>query len=154
MRNKNRGTNRNLSVTLLLVLLAAFSNCQGMQKASSPDDVLVFEGTIEKLGPDQGILSGRIAVYRLAKYRIQRMCAGKYDEKEIVVDHLVISGKEFKDLKIGDRVCVRVKIADKVLARYDADGIRSSSDVVKTFYVAVEAVRRSHQVSNCCDTPR
>jgi len=62
---------------------------------------LVIEGTLEKLGPDTGMLSGRIAVYRLAKYRVERVCEGNYDSKEIVVDHLILSGKEFEDISVG-----------------------------------------------------
>jgi hypothetical protein len=140
------------AVSLLCLVLTG--RCQRVETVAPPNNILVFEGTLEKLAPDVGILSGGIAVYRLAKYRIETICQGDYDEKEIVVDHLILSGNEFADIKIGDRVCVTVQVADKVLARYNADGIRSPSDVIKTFYVGVDGVTRSHQDSNCCHAPR
>ena len=153
MNYKNRGrikSNMSLRFSLSLVLLALTASCRGVKTESPPSNILVFEGTIEKLAPDQGTLSGRVAVYRLAKYSVERICDGKYDKKEIVVDHLVFNGKEFESAKVGDLVCVRAQISDKVLVRYDEDGIRSPSDVVKTFYVAVDGPRRMSQGSKCC----
>jgi len=113
----------------------------------------MFEGTLEKLAPDGGVLSGRIAVYRLAKYRVERICNGKYDGKEIVVDHLILDGKEFEGVDVGDRVCVTVRVSDKILARYNADDIRSPSDSVKTFFVG-EEIRGIAAGQSCCDLSR
>ena len=152
MKCENQETSQSLRFAVSLVCLVLLASCHRVETEAAPTDNLVFEGTVEKLAPDLGILSGGIAVYRLARYRIETICQGKYDGKEIVVDHLVLTGKEFEDVKIGDRVCVKVKIIDKVPARYDADGIRSPSDVVKTFYVG-GAIRVSRQGTNCCDVP-
>jgi hypothetical protein len=44
--------------------------------ASQSENTLVFEGTIEKLVPNPAIVSGTVAVYRLAKYRVERLCSG------------------------------------------------------------------------------
>jgi hypothetical protein len=85
---------------------------------------------------------------------VETICQGKYKGKEIVVDHLVLSGHEFENINIGDRVSVTVQVSDKVLARYDADGIRNSSDTVEMFYVGMEDIKRSHSGSNCYYTPR
>jgi len=96
------------------------------------------------------MLSGRLAVYRLAKYRVERVCAGDYNAKEIVVDHLILSGKELEDISVGDQVCLTLKISDKIAAKYDAEGIRNSTDTVKTFYVAHDVIRRTTHPSDCC----
>jgi len=126
------------------------STCHGVKPQDKPAQTFVFEGTLEKLAPDLGILSGRIAVYRLAKYRVQQVCNNAYEEKEIVVDHLVLNGKEFEGVEVGDRVCVTVRISDKILSRYNADGIRNSSDSIKTFFIG-EEIRNIDAGRNCCD---
>lgn len=88
-------------------------------------------------------MSGRVAVYRLGKYRVDKVCKGKYDGSEIVVDHLVFTGKEFDGIKVNARVCVTAKITNKILARWNSEGIRSPSDDVKIFYEAHED--KNHQ---------
>jgi hypothetical protein len=151
MKRRNR-RNNGAPVAFLLSLLLLMGSCQPGKTASvDTDDILVFEGTLEKLGRDPGITSGRVAAYRLAKYRVERICSGKYDGKEIVVDHLVFDGKEFEGVNEGDRVCVSTKVLSKVLARYDAEGIRDPSDVVNKFYEAADKVVRSDQRKECCE---
>ena len=150
MKSKNHESIKNLLVVLSLAFVANMISCQRMETVSVPGNTLLFEGIVERLAPDPGTLSGRIAVYRLAKYRVKRVCEGKYERDEIVVDHLVFDGREFENVKIGDRVCVTVKITDRVLARYDADGIRSPADVIDTFYVAADRIVRSDQGLRCC----
>ena len=93
----------------------------------------MFEGTIEKLAPNPESVSGWNAVYRLAKYRVERICAGEFEGKEIVVDHIVFDRKEFESVNVGDRVCVTAKISNKIHTRFDADGIRSPFENVPTF---------------------
>ncbi len=115
-----------------------------------PTNIIVFEGTLKKLAPDLGFASGLLAVYRLAKYRVDRVCEGKYEGSEIVVDHLIFTTKEFEGIKLNDRVCVTVKISNRVAMRYDAEGIRSPSDDVKTFYLAVEDIKKITSDGRCC----
>ncbi len=117
----------------LLMLFTPLTTIQVTSKLSSR--TIVFVGTLERIGPDPGILSGDLAVYRLAKYRVQHVCNGEYHEKEIVVDHLVLTGKEFEGIKVGDQVCVSVEKSKKVFARFNAEGIRGPKDIVKTFFV-------------------
>jgi hypothetical protein len=158
MKNENLGNlNRGFVVIAVLLLLGLPVTCRQVTSTPSESkatDTIVFEGTLEKLGPDPGIVSGILAVYRLAKYRVKRVCEGKYDAKEIVVDHLIFTSKEFEGININDRVCVRVRILDKVLVRYDAEGIRSPSDDVKTFYVAHEEIKITDWRQTCCDSQR
>jgi len=149
MRFKNRN-NQRPTFLCVLVLLVLCVSCNQAKTQGLPNKTLVIEGTLEKLGPDTGMLSGRIAVYRLAKYRVERVCEGNYDSKEIVVDHLILSGKEFEDISVGDRVCLTLKISDQIAVRYNAEGIRRSTDTVKTFYVAHELITRRTHPSDCC----
>lgn len=154
MKSGNReNTNRGLLLVLSLALPVILGTCHGVKTQEKPGETFVFEGTLEKLAPDLGILSGRIAVYRLAKYRVQKVCGGKYEGKEIVVDHLVLDGKEFEGVEIGDRVCVTVRISAKILPRYNADGIRNSADSIKTFFI-VEEIRNIDAGRSCCGISR
>jgi transcription elongation GreA/GreB family factor len=41
--------------------------------------------------------------------KIGRVCEGKYAGSEIVVDHLMMLGRELKGLKVGDVVCVTLE---------------------------------------------
>lgn len=136
-RNPSKNNKRSL-VAISLMLLMFSATCTQVNKGHEPGDILVFQGTLEKIGPDVGAVSGRLAVLRLAKYRVEKVCKGKYEGTEIVVDHMIFSGKEFANVKENDSVCVTAKISSEVLVRNNAEGIRSPSDVVKTFYIAEE----------------
>ena len=152
MKSRNQTTNRWLGLALSFVLSVFLSACHGVRTQERPAaaETFVFEGTVVKIAPDLGTLSGRVAVYRLAKYRVQKVCSGNYDGKEIVVDHLILNGKEFDGVDVGDRVCVIVHVSDKILSRYNADGIRSPSDSVKTFYWG-EKIEHIEAGRSCCD---
>ena len=113
-------------------------------------DTIVFEGTLEKLGPDRGTVSGISAAYRLAKYRVDKVCEGEYDGREIVVDHLVFDLKEFEGIHVNDRVCVSVKISKQIADRDYADGIRGRSDDVQIFYIAHEKIKKINPGGTCC----
>ena len=157
MKNKNPGNlDRRLSI-LLLVVMAGCNNVRTGEDAvavnttQTASETIVFDGTLLQVGPDVGLTSGRFAVYRVAKYRVERVCEGKYDGSEIVVDHLVLNGKEFENINVGDRVCVMVKMSRRILVRYDAEGIRSSSDVVDVFYIAADKIKALAGRSSCCE---
>lgn len=114
----------------------------------------MFEGALDKLGRNPDFVSGQMAVYRLAKYRVERVCKGTYDKSEIVVDHLVFNRKEFGGFDVGDRVCVTAKISNKVHTRYNAEGIREPSETITTFYVAADKITRADESRGCCDVAR
>lgn len=148
--------NSNLSLVLaVLLLLMVWSNgcdqftAQEPAQQATTAETLVFEGVLEKLGPDPGVTNGRFAAYRLAKYRVERLCKGEYDQSEIVIDHSIFTGKEFEGIKVNDRVCVTVKRSKKIQARNNADGIRSPSDVVTTFYISESPI--TQPTVGCCD---
>lgn len=154
MKSENQETKiRGIALALLMTLPVSLGTCHKVETQQEPSKSVVFEGTVEKLAPDLGILSGRIVVYRLVKYRVERVCAGKYDGKEIVVDHLILEGKELEGVNVGDRVCVTVTISDKILSRYNAEGIRDPSEPVKTFFLG-EAIWRVDAGLSCCGASR
>lgn len=119
-----------------------------------PENFVVFEGTLEKLGRNPDVVSGVMAVYRLAKYRVERVCKGTYDKSEMVVDHLVFDRGEFEGFNVGDKVCVTAKISNKVHTRYDAEGIRDPSETITIFYVASNKITRFDKSERCCDIAR
>ena len=91
LKVKRRNPENRVALVLALILVLTpliYGGSDHSRLPSQPENVLVFEGTIEKLAPNPGIVSGTIAVYRLARYRVTRVCSGKYEEKEIVIDHL------------------------------------------------------------------
>lgn len=99
------------------------------------NEMLTFEGVVLRVGPHPGYLSGILPAYQLVKYRIERIIAGRYEGKEIVVDHLILTGNELEEIKIGDRVCITVRASDEIGIRRNVKGIRKASQVVKIFYI-------------------
>jgi len=90
---------------------------------------------VSQIGPDPGYLSGDTPAYRLVKYRVERIITGRYVGKEIVVDHLILTGKELEGIKVDDRVCVKVRAYEKIELRVNAKGIRKASQAVRVFYI-------------------
>lgn len=120
------------AITLLFVFAAAL---QGSGFASRDAKAkLSFEGTVMKIGPPI-FRSGFVTAYRLVKYRVERVCTGSYQQAEIVVDHLVLTGKELDGVNVGDRVYVTLKKAKKISPRYNVAGIREASDKLNVFYI-------------------
>ncbi len=153
MKNLKR---RNLELGLVvftLLLLALTNGChqvrQGQQQ--TPGESIVFEGTLECLGPDPGMVSGILAVYRLAKYRVEKVVVGEYAGGEIVVDHPIFTGDELKDFSVTDRVCVTAEISSKILQRWDVEGIRNPGEEVRTFYIAASVNKLPGDGSSACE---
>src|SRR5258705_12170715 len=88
----------------LLLLASIVSSLEGVQ--SREGSRLVFEGTVVRIGKAPKILCGVVSPYRLAEYRIERVYEGKYDKREIVVDHLFCSFDVLSDLQPGDKVLI------------------------------------------------
>jgi hypothetical protein len=158
MKNKNRGkTERAVACAMVFVLLGA-SSCQQVNTQTftkpTPIKAIVFEGTLEKLGPDPGFQSGVMAVYRLAKYRVDKVCEGEYQGNEIVIDQLMLTGKEFEGINVNDRVCVTVTISNTIGMRWNAEGIRSDSEDVKNFYQARYQTKLTAERPTCCGSQR
>jgi len=124
-----------LFVTLCACVFVMIECANIMPDPSHPKAEIVFEATVLKIGPPVPT-SGRISAYRLVKYRVQKVCQGQYDRKEIIVDHLVLTGKELEGIEIGERVWLTVGIMKSISPRYDAEGIRDKSKRVTAFYIA------------------
>jgi hypothetical protein len=108
---------------------------------------LVFEGTVIRIGKAPRFVCGVTSPYRLAEYRVERVYEGKYDKREIVVDHLFCTLDVLSDIQPGDRVLV---VADRQtkLPEITYDGeIRKNTDRMDRFYVA----RRVARSTSCCD---
>jgi hypothetical protein len=123
-------------VVITLVLLLSPCSSQSSSNAFT-DEKLVFEGKILKIASPVPA-SGQFAFYRLAKYRIERVCRGRYDGSEIVVDHLSLTTKELDGIRIGDRVCVTVRPSKRIFTRTNVEGIREESEKIKVFYIGGE----------------
>lgn len=70
---------------------------------------IIVEGTVLAISPviGEATPSGLVPHYRLVKYRVERVCRGKYGGDDIVIDHSITDeGDELKDVKVGDRVYV------------------------------------------------
>lgn len=127
-----------MKLTILMLATVLVFGVLPQTTSNKPvDGTLVFEGTVLKIGHPMPA-SGFNAFYRLAKYRVERVCRGKYTKSEIVVDHLSLTTKELNAIKVGDRVRVTVVSSKKIFTRFDEEGIREKSDKVKVFYVGGE----------------
>lgn len=74
-------------------------------------------------------------MYQLAKYKVISVCQGEYDQQEIIVDHLILSGDELDNFRPGDRVRLVIKKSDTIFNRFNEEGFRNASDKVETFYI-------------------
>lgn len=125
----------------ILLLLSGMSYAP-VVKEDGPE-LIVFQGRVIKRTRDSSEKSGGDLVYGLVKYKIERVCEGEYTGSEIVVDHLMISGRELKGLKVGDVVCVTVEKQKTISTRRNAPGIREPSEVANMFYRAQNLTRAS-----------
>jgi hypothetical protein len=124
---------------LFAVALVGLLNSSGVAgpTARMSDDVVIVEGTILDMSPvlGQGILMMSHPC-RLVKYKVDRVCKGKYKGGEIIVDHILVRGDGLKDTKVGDKVYAlawRTK-KEKAGTIYTSPGIRDSAEGVKYLY--------------------
>lgn len=124
-----------LLVAITLVALYSSSGANGLpaRKSSAP---IIIEGTILDMSPviGQGRPSGIFPHYRLVKYKVDRVCKGKYKGDEIVIDHVVVSGDELKDQKVGDKVYALAWRGNKGGTIHTYRGIRDSTKGLKYVY--------------------
>ena len=128
---------------LLVSLLSTVPQTSAPQTSAQESEgkYVVFEGTVVKIGPRMPA-SGYFLFFRLAKYQVEKVCRGKYDKKEIIVDHLSLyTGEELEGIKVGDRVYLAVEPTKKEsLGKTLVEGIRESYDNVDAIYVGGEVV--------------
>lgn len=123
----------------ILLLLSGISQAPAVKEGGP--ELIVFQGRLIKVDRSLREKSGQNLVYRLAKYKVEQVCEGEYTDSEIVVDHMVLTGRELKGLKVGDRVCVTVEKKKNITVRFNAPGIREPSDIVDMFYRAQNLTR-------------
>jgi len=117
------------------IFLSALISDRCSRKQPAPQSELVLAVVVEKIGKDPGVSSGYFLIYQLAKYRVIQVCLGTYNEEEIVVDHLLVSGDELKSLHIGDTVYLTLQRSKTIEMRFNEEGFRNSSQNVDTFYI-------------------
>lgn len=94
-------------VMMCAVISASILPVFGAQKLAGP--VAIVKATLMEMAPDPGILSGTVAVYRFARYRVDGVCSGRYAEKEIVVGHLVPLDSFVGNTKPGDSLVLSIR---------------------------------------------
>jgi hypothetical protein len=145
---------------LLLSLIVSFIGYQQNPLNPKPDKEscsLTFEGQVLEIGPAPTHGTGIVRAFQLVKYRVLHSCQGlhvrrrcqeHFENKEIIVDHMLLSGDELKDLKIGDKVCVGVSKGKSKDSHFSDGVLRKESDEVETFYLALDVF-----IKNCQCTP-
>lgn len=126
-----------ISIISLASFLLLFSMGAGPhQEVHAGDHRLILEATVVQIGSPPMRDAGDVDVYQLVKYKVRRLCKGEYGSKEIVVDHLLTRHDQLKDLKVGKQVCLSVLRSKTIGLRYNAEGIRSPSEVPEAFFIA------------------
>ncbi len=67
-----------------------------------------FEGVLLEYSPHFGAACGDL-IHQVAKYRVEKILAGRYAGHEIVVDHPACGGDVFQHITVGSRVRVTVQ---------------------------------------------
>lgn len=140
-----------LVAAAIIALCAACSNTQSgsFSEEDKSDQIILFRGTVISLAPTPGFGSGIVAVYQLAKYRLDHLCRGHYEANEIVVDHLILTGTELESIKVGDTLCVLAHRSVTIPDRWNYPGIREKTDAVEAYYVGESARLGSDSECEC-----
>src|ERR1700755_3075670 len=104
---------------------------------------IIIEGTVLAISPviGEGMQSGLVPHYRLVKYRVERVCRGKYGGADIVIDHSIIDeDDELKNVKGGDRVYVLFHKWKNEGDVRTYKGIRETTEGLKHVYRAAGVV--------------
>jgi hypothetical protein len=93
---------KKLVLFILIVITVISASAMGQKKNQCALVVIADVKNIEQhpIGAD----SGRAASYRMAHYSVIEIIKGKLKKKEISVSHLILTGKELDELRIGDKV--------------------------------------------------
>ena len=93
------------TITIIALTLLSMHTCQFMPHVpQSPSDYLALDAVVEKIGKAPGVGVDFTRCTSLQKYRVISVCQGEYDQREIIVDHLILSGDELDNFRPGDRV--------------------------------------------------
>src|SRR5690348_2598276 len=118
-----------------LFSISAFSTTCA-PKPQTTQSQLVIAAIVEGIGKHPGVTSGYYKIYQLAKYKVVAVCEGTFEQKEIVVDHLLVSGDELASLHVNDKVYLTLSLAKTISLRSNQEGFRTASQTVETFYIA------------------
>ncbi len=119
----------------ILLFISVSSLCQ------SRGDEITFTARVDRMAP-RTPKNGDIIAYRLVRYKIFQVKRGFYENKMIVVDHPIVSGKELESISVGDWVEVTVRQADSIDVRINSRGIRAPEQHLNTFFIA----RKMHKI--------
>src|SRR5215213_9907503 len=97
---------KKLALSLLLIL--TFGKLMIGQIIKPSDEKILFEGRVSKVGEKNELMSGVFASYQLMEYEVVKVIKGDYKDNKIIVDHLILSGKELRGVKLGSKVCIEV----------------------------------------------
>lgn len=131
----------------LIVFVIVFGGQVTAQICHEEQDEVVFIGTVKRVSPGPVVLSGDIPSYRLVKYRINRVLVGEFFTRDIVVDHLILTGRELDGVKVGDKLKVRVRKVTSIDVRTNFTGIRERAEKVETYFIA-EEFEKNARVTN------
>jgi hypothetical protein len=122
---------------LVMVLFSIFAiGGAGIAQVIKPTDKkILFEGKVSKVGEKNELMSGVFASYQLMEYNVIKVVKGNYADNKIIVDHLVLSGKELNGVKLGSKVCIEVTKIKNLPDRMDDNIVRRSEDKVDWFYL-------------------
>ena len=127
---------KGITAIIGLTVLLLHACHPGVRALHSQGDNIIIEGIVEKIGDAPGVGSGDHAVYQFAKYRVTSVCEGEYNQKEIVIDHLILEGTELERLHVGDGVRLTIKKSKTIFNRRNEDGFRNPDDKIEIFYTA------------------
>lgn len=125
-----------LIVLILLVLSPNGSAAQGR--------LVVFEGKVVAVTPmpSMELSCGVAAPQLLIKYEIEKLYAGAYGEKEIIVDHLACGESGVRGISQGDSVVVVAKLVHYIPEEIDSLGLRPKSLLAKQYFLALSVGKR------------
>ncbi len=130
---------KHFSVLVIYVALLLFvpNTANGVERYRA----ITFEGTLLSYSRHPRIACGVLYIHQVAKYRVEKLLDGKYSSGEIVVDHPACGGDVFKDIPVGSRVKIKVRVLRKYGVITMHPGIREE-ERPKIFYVAETAPQK------------
>ena len=138
------------TIAVIGLTLVAIHACQSKARVpTAQSQNLVLEGLVKKIGHAPGVGSGFHAVYQFAKYRITSVCDGEYNNREIVVDHLILHGNELDGFRRGDKVRLVIKKSNTIFTRNNEDGFRNAREKVEVFYIGEKPKLLSADCAPC-----
>jgi hypothetical protein len=80
---------------------------------------IIIMGTVKKLGKPPLFVSGISKVCQLAEYNVDKVCIGEFAGQDIMVEHLILTGKELNGVEEGDKVLIMVQKPRETFPRKD-----------------------------------